>query len=82
MGPIPRQAPLPLIRTKKPEQRGERRVTLVKPAQTPGEIIPRIVGREFKGLGTAFLFSLTSVLNPGFQGFNFGQWMRMLQPRE
>ena len=35
MGPIPRQAPPPEIRTKEPEQRGERRVTLSKPAQLP-----------------------------------------------
>jgi len=35
MGPIPRQAPPPEVRTKEPEQRGERRVTLSKPAQLP-----------------------------------------------
>jgi zinc protease len=33
--PIPRQEPPPPVRTKEPEQRGERRVTLSKPAQLP-----------------------------------------------
>jgi zinc protease len=33
--PIPRQAPPPPVRTKEPEQLGERRVTLNKPAQLP-----------------------------------------------
>ena len=35
MGPIPRQAPPPEVRTKEPEQRGERRAILSKPAQLP-----------------------------------------------
>ena len=35
MGSIPRQAPPPPVRTVEPEQRGERRVTLSKPAQLP-----------------------------------------------
>jgi zinc protease len=33
--PIPRQEPPPPVRTKEPEQMGERRVTLSKPAQLP-----------------------------------------------
>jgi len=33
--PIPRRTPPPPVRTKEPEQQGERRVTLVKPAQLP-----------------------------------------------
>jgi zinc protease len=33
--PIPRQDPPPPVRTKEPEQMGERRVTLTKPAQLP-----------------------------------------------
>jgi uncharacterized protein YjbI with pentapeptide repeats len=37
---------------------------------------------EFRALWTAFLFSLMSIFNIGFQGFNGGQWIRMLQPRE
>lgn len=37
---------------------------------------------EFTALGTAFLFSLMSVFNIGFREFNFGRWIRMLQPRE
>jgi zinc protease len=35
LAPIPAQAPPPPLRTVEPEQRGERRVTLVRPAQTP-----------------------------------------------
>jgi zinc protease len=37
--PIPRQAPPPPVRTKEPEQIGERRVTVVKPAQLPIEMV-------------------------------------------
>jgi zinc protease len=37
--PIPRQDPPPPVRTKEPEQRGERRVTLSKPAQLPLQLI-------------------------------------------
>jgi hypothetical protein len=37
---------------------------------------------EVTALGTAFLFSLMSVFNIGFREFNFGRWIRMLQPRE
>jgi len=37
--PIPRQEPPPPVRTKEPEQRGERRVTLSKPAQLPIQLI-------------------------------------------
>jgi zinc protease len=33
--PIPRQTPPPAVRTKEPEQMGERRVTVRKPAQSP-----------------------------------------------
>lgn len=33
--PIPRQTPPPAVRTKEPEQLGERRVTVRKPAQSP-----------------------------------------------
>ena len=28
------------------------------------------------------IFSLMSILNLGFEGFAFGSWIRMLQPRE
>ncbi len=35
MGPIPRHAPPPPVRTIEPRQEGERRVTLDKPAQSP-----------------------------------------------
>ncbi|MFC5862734.1 pentapeptide repeat-containing protein [Acidicapsa dinghuensis] len=37
---------------------------------------------ELRALWTAMLFSLMSVFNIGFQGFNGGEWIRMLQPRE
>jgi zinc protease len=37
--PIPRQAPPPPVRTKEPEQLGERRVTVVKHAQLPIEMV-------------------------------------------
>jgi len=38
--------------------------------------------REFRALRTALLFSMMSVFNIGFNGFNGGLWIRMLQPRE
>ena len=37
--PIPRQAPPPPVRTKEPEQLGERRVIVKKPAQSPIQMI-------------------------------------------
>ncbi|HLG97741.1 MAG TPA: pitrilysin family protein [Bryobacteraceae bacterium] len=37
--PIPRQNPPPPIRTKEPEQLGERRVTVMRPAQLPLELV-------------------------------------------
>jgi predicted Zn-dependent peptidase len=37
--PIPRRDPPPPVRTKEPEQMGERRVTLSKPAQLPIQMI-------------------------------------------
>jgi zinc protease len=37
--PIPRQEPPPPVRTKEPEQQGERRVTLSKPAQLPIQMV-------------------------------------------
>jgi zinc protease len=37
--PIPRQDPPPPVRTKEPEQQGERRVTLSKPAQLPIQMV-------------------------------------------
>jgi zinc protease len=37
--PIPRQDPPPEVRTKEPEQIGERRVTVTKPAQLPIEMV-------------------------------------------
>lgn len=38
--------------------------------------------REYKAFQTALLFSLMSVFNIGFDGFNGGLWIRMLQSRE
>jgi zinc protease len=37
--PIPRHDPPPPVRTKEPEQQGERRVTLSKPAQVPIQLV-------------------------------------------
>ncbi|MBZ5606779.1 MAG: insulinase family protein [Acidobacteriia bacterium] len=37
--PIPRQDPPPEVRTKEPEQLGERRVTVMRPAQLPLEMV-------------------------------------------
>lgn len=42
----------------------------------------RFLRREQRALRTAFLFSLMSVFNIGFREFNFGRWIRLLQPRE
>jgi zinc protease len=39
IGPIPRQDPPPPLRTKEPEQLGERRVTVQRPAQLPLELV-------------------------------------------
>jgi uncharacterized protein YjbI with pentapeptide repeats len=44
--------------------------------------ILRVSVSEFRTLGTAILFSLMSIFNIGFREFNFGRWIRMLQPRE
>ena len=41
-----------------------------------------VFGTELKALSTALLFSLMSAFNIGFEGFNPGLWIRMLQPRE
>ena len=38
--------------------------------------------QEFKALRIALHFSLMSVFNIGFEGFNGGDWIRMLQARE
>lgn len=37
---------------------------------------------ELRAPGTAFLFSLMSMFNIGFREFDFGRWIRMVQPRE
>jgi uncharacterized protein YjbI with pentapeptide repeats len=37
---------------------------------------------EWRAFRTALLFSLMSVFNIGFEGFNGGEWIRMLQTRE
>src|ERR1035437_4360703 len=46
------------------------------------QLFRRTLRREFIALGTAFLFSLMSVFNIGFREFDFGLWIRMMQPRE
>ena len=38
--------------------------------------------RENRALQTALLFSLMSTFNIGFKEFNFGRWIRLLQPRD
>jgi hypothetical protein len=42
----------------------------------------RMLRLEFKALRTAFLFSLMSVFDIGFEGWDGGRWIRMLQPRQ
>jgi len=39
-------------------------------------------GMAMRTYRTALLFSIMSVVNIGCREFNFGQWIRMLQPRE
>lgn len=53
-------------------------------AKTEMKLHPRWrrFGLSLRPLGTALLFSLMSSFNIGFQGFNLGRWIRMLQPRE
>lgn len=58
------------------------RLSQVSPHTTQAKRVLQRMRREIRGLGTAFLFSLLSAFNLGFQSFNLGQWMRMLQPRE
>jgi uncharacterized protein YjbI with pentapeptide repeats len=55
-----------------------------QPAQWKTRIIAlnKWIEAEVKALGTAFLFSMMAALNLGFHDFNFGRWIRMLQPRE
>ena len=64
MGPIPRQAPPPEIRTKEPEQRGERRVTLSKPAQLPMILVLYHVP-ETRNADTPALHALQTLLSSG-----------------
>jgi hypothetical protein len=71
-----------------------RRLPTMSPDQLELDLVPpqrskrlpqpfrRMFNRELVALGTAFLFSLMSVFNIGFREFNFGRWIRMLQPRE
>jgi hypothetical protein len=51
-------------------------------AKAPADMVRQKLSWEITALGTAFLFSLMSVFNIGFREFNFGRWIRMLQPRE
>jgi zinc protease len=64
MGPISRQAPPPPVRTKEPEQRGERRVTLSKPAQLPMVMVLYHVP-ETKNVDTPALRVLQTLLGTG-----------------
>jgi hypothetical protein len=51
-------------------------------AKTKRQLLNWRLQLELRAFGTAFLFSLMSVFNIGFREFNFGRWIRMLQPRE
>ncbi len=62
--PIPRRDPPPPVRTKEPEQQGERRVTLVKPAQLPMQMILYHVP-EARHPDTPALEVLSTILDSG-----------------
>lgn len=62
--PIPRQDPPPPVRTKEPEQLGERRVTVMRPAQLPLELVSYHVP-ETKNRDDAALDVLETVLARG-----------------
>jgi zinc protease len=62
--PIPRQDPPPPVRTKEPEQIGERRVTVVKPAQLPIEMVAYHVP-EANSPDDAVLDVLEAILSRG-----------------
>jgi zinc protease len=62
--PIPRQDPPPPVRTKEPEQQGERRVTLAKPAQLPMQQILYHVP-ETRSPDTAVLHVIQTLLGQG-----------------
>jgi uncharacterized protein YjbI with pentapeptide repeats len=75
-----------------PQERASR-ITVVptrsepmKAANAGGLAAWRRLGRrlrqEMQALLTAFFFSLMSIFTLGVEGFNGGQWIRMLQPRE
>ncbi len=62
--PIPRQAPPPDVRTKEPEQRGERRVTVHKQAQLPIQMFAYHIP-ETKSADTPALEVFDSILTEG-----------------
>src|ERR1700683_4752256 len=62
--PIPRQDPPPPVRTKEPEQIGERRVTVVKQAQLPIEMVAYHVP-ETKSPDDAVLDVMEAILSRG-----------------
>ncbi len=62
--PIPREDPPPPVRTKEPEQIGERRVTVVKPAQLPIEMVAYHVP-EVSNPDDAVLDVLETILSRG-----------------
>ncbi len=64
MEPVPRHAPPPPVRTIEPEQKGERRVTLVKPAQLPMTMMAFHVP-AFKSAETPALMLLEALLTEG-----------------
>jgi zinc protease len=62
--PIPRQEPPPPLRTKEPEQLGERRITVTRPAQLPLEMVAYHVP-ETKNADDSALDVLETVLARG-----------------
>jgi len=62
--PIPRQEPPPPVRTKEPQQQGERRVTLSKPAQLPLQMVMYHVP-ETKNPDSAVLEVIATLLTRG-----------------
>jgi zinc protease len=62
--PIPRREPPPPVRTKEPEQMGERRVTLSKPAQLPIQIV-MYHAPDAKNPDTRVLDVISTILDSG-----------------
>ena len=78
--PIPTQPLPPAVRTKEPEQLGERRVTLRKPAQLPIQMVAYHVP-ESKNPDTPGLEVLEALLSPArVAAFTSAWWIRINWP--